>query len=1260
MTITTKTFRNIIVILLLSIPIAAASVYTFKTLNARVGLNSSQINCIMKDSRGFVWFGTPAGLYRYDGYTFKNFQCNSLDGSSLPDSYICNIQEAIDGNIWIKTASGLCLYNPQTESFGRELKQALAQMGIKEIPQIIYIDSQKNVWAYVHGRGVMGYNTQQQLLYEYNYTEDSKGIPDGEICSISECRDGALVVYDNGRIVCLNIANQQSKAWVTSEIAQQGLRKSNSLKAFADKNDIIWLYGQGTLMAFNKKTNTWDTTIGDKLGLTGVAIDRSVTSMAGDRKGNIWIGTDRSGLLRMDADTHEIEAVTPQSANSNIYGGEDHTMAIQSVYVDDSDLLWVGTEKAGVAYYGKDIYKFGSAFYGDITAMVEDQSGKIWYGTSNKGLKDYEGPLASQKVSALATTPDGSLWVGSRQNGLTRIKNGEAKIFSTARDSGRTIIDDHINALCADRSGSLWIATTGGLQVYNPRMNTFSTYTKENGKLSSNIITSLYYGHNNNLLVGTNEGLMILNLSTTEKKLFTGNSTNIKTFTNDYITNVMQDSRGLIWVGTREGVNVLDLANDSLNYITTSEGLCNNCICGITEDKNHNVWITTSNGVCRVVVQRVGKEGQFNYGLYNYDISDGLQSNEFNMGAILTKKDGNVLLGGIYGINWIKQREKGSTGVMPRVMLTQLFIGETEIQTGHEYNGTVPLPQALNESNRLVLSNDQNTFTIKFAGGNYNQSERLQFSYWLEGRDDDWRNGDALTHGVTFRNLASGKYTLHVKAINENGDVSKEERTLEIVIGRPWWFSWWMIATYVAITLSILYIVRLTTRRIKYIWQKKKTVLGELARQRNEVKVASDELRQPMARMASIIGNIAEKANSVEMKEQVNSLHSQMLQIITRLSEMQMYLDNPESKAVAVANDRLQLNDQGEVNLLASTSDELTAEIVNTRKGDLITQQYTIVIVDKNTDFLDFIKNRLGNIYNIYTYDSTEHAYNDMEVLHPNIVVAMEDMPKMTGSELCNKVKTDSRFQSTNFVLMTDGVLSSAEMADRNITVSADDYLSKPFNLLEAATRFNRLLGLAPAEGLSSVIEGEETRRLEAYNSSMTTATVDYNDIEDEETEAAMEEARKVEEKKKQEEEEKRKQEETVNRQLSLYANGETLGDYSMTDSMDRQLVINIEQYVLQNMSRGQINLEEMASAMGMGRVPFYRKVRAITNKTPAELVRDLRLKHACTLLERTNINLSELAINVGFVTAENFINIFKEKYGMSPLEYRLVHRKQF
>ena len=545
-----KKFR-ILTLLLLALPLMAGAVYLFKTLNARNGLTSSQINCILKDSRGYVWFGTPAGLYRYDGYVFKNFQCDSQDGSSLPDSYIYSIQEALDGTLWVKTAAGYCIYYPQSESFVREMKQAFSRMGIETVPDIIYIDKHKNIWGYIPSKGVVSYNMQQQLLYEFGYTNDAHGIPQGKICSISECRDGALIVYDDGRIACCDVMRQQHTVWVTNEIAQKKLRKSSSLKAFADQMDNIWLYGQGTLFVYKKNANVWDTTIGDKLGLTGIGVDNTVNGMGGDRNGNIWIGTDRAGLIRMNVNTYEMEAAETRSMTS----GETNTntLRVQSIYVDDTDLLWVGTEKSGVAYYGNNIYRFYSTPMNDITAIAEDENSNIYYGTSNEGIIGYNGVLASKKVTALECTKDGSLWVGSKQNGLTRIKNGETTIYSAAKDSLTTLIDDHINSLCTDHVGNLWIATNGGLQVYNPKMNTFSSYTKENGKLNTNNITTLFYARDNNLLVGTSEGLSILNLSTTKITNLTGNATNLKTFTNNYITQVYEDSRGLIWVGTREG-----------------------------------------------------------------------------------------------------------------------------------------------------------------------------------------------------------------------------------------------------------------------------------------------------------------------------------------------------------------------------------------------------------------------------------------------------------------------------------------------------------------------------------------------------------------------------------------------------------------------------------------------------------------------------------------------------------------------------------
>ena len=1015
---------------------------------------------------------------------------------------------------------------------------------------------------------------------------------------------------------------------------------------------------------YNKSGESWDGSIGERLGLTNIGVDRNINSMAGDRNGNIWIGSDQLGLLKMDVNTHEMENVVPRNINDNQWV-KDH-VGIQSVYVDDTNLLWVGTEKSGVAYSGDYIYRFGSNLIGDITAMAQDANGKIWYGTSDKGIIDYSGPLASLKVSCMETTPDGSLWVGSKRNGLTRIKGGSSTIFSLAKDSTSTLIDDHINDLCVDKIGNLWIATNGGLQVYNPRMNSFSSYTRENGKMNTNNVTCLFYtksNKENNLFVGTAEGLVILNLSNTEKKVITGNSNNLESFTNNYITQVYQDSRGLIWVGTREGLNILNQDADDLDYLTEKQGLCNNNVCGIAEDKNHNIWVTTSRGVSRIVVQRNHEDGTNNYGMYNYDTSDGLQSNEFNHGSILTRDDGNVLLGGLYGVNWVFQKGNDDNEALPRVMLTQLFIGEEEILTGHEYDNRVILPQALNETNKINLGHEQNTFTIKFAAGNYNQSERLQFMYWMEGKDEDWRNGNALTHGVTFKELKSGKYTLHVKAISAEGAVSNQERVLEINIERHWLLSWWMIVAYVIITLVILYFWRIGLKQIKAIKQRKNAVINELKNQREEIKAASDDLRQPMARMTSIIGNLAEKETSLEEKEQLNALHSQMLQIITRVADMQMNLENPVEKARNTVQDRLELNGKGEIEL-PEIGDTLTAESTRSRAAlDSPTAKFTVVMIDDNEDFLKFAATKLKYVYDFHIYNDIEKAADDLEEMKCDIVVCKQEMAPLTGSDLCNQLKTNIVTQKMKFVLMTDGVLTPQDMRSKNITLSADDYLAKPFNMQEACMRFNKVLGLGAINVNNDLIEGAETRMLEDRNTSMTTATesMGLEDIKpDSEVEVTADDPMNI-------------VDTTVVKKNQLARKGsnlpegilpeneqseESTSDYSMLDEMDQQLLKNIEQYVMQNMSRGQISLEEMASAMGMGRVPFFHRVRSLTNKTPAEVVRDMRLKHACILLKRTNINMSELATNIGFLTAENFITIFKEKFGMTPLEYRLKHRK--
>ena len=358
------------------------------------------------------------------------------------------------------------------------------------------------------------------------------------------------------------------------------------------------------------------------------------------------------------------------------------------------------------------------------------------------------------------------------------------------------------------------------------------------------------------------------------------------------------------------------------------------------------------------------------------------------------------------------------------------------------------------------------------------------------------------------------------------------------------------------------------------------------------------------------------------------------------------------------------MNNKGEIELPEIASEVLTTESTQSRAAiDSPTARFTVIMIDDNEEFLEFAAARLKYIYNFHVYNDIEKAAEDLEQMKCDLVVCKQEMFGMTGSDLCNQLKTNYVTQNMKFILMTDTVLTPQDMRSKNITLSADDYLAKPFNMQEATMRFNKVLGLGAVQIDSDLIEGAETRRLEGRSSSMTTAseTMDAGEIDT----TALAEIGADDPMSKVDTavvKNPRSQTMTSNLPEGIKASDDDEegggNDYSMVDAMDRQLLKNIEQYVLQNMSRGQISLEEMANAMGMGRVPFFHRVRSLTNKTPAELVRDMRLKHACILLKRTNINMSELASNIGFMTAENFINIFKEKFGMTPLEYRLQHRK--
>ena len=190
--------------MLCSRTVLRAQEYWFKNIGLAEGLSASQVNTICKDSRGFVWIGTSAGLNLFDGFYIRQFQSNYLSASSLTDNYITSIQEGYDGNLWIRTSGGYVILDPSTQRFDRSIAQRLSVIDANLNPDLIFFDHWKNVWVYVKDQALYYYKSKQQLVYTLRFGDDHQGMRKGTISDIYEVTDGVLVAYTNGLVCCVS------------------------------------------------------------------------------------------------------------------------------------------------------------------------------------------------------------------------------------------------------------------------------------------------------------------------------------------------------------------------------------------------------------------------------------------------------------------------------------------------------------------------------------------------------------------------------------------------------------------------------------------------------------------------------------------------------------------------------------------------------------------------------------------------------------------------------------------------------------------------------------------------------------------------------------------------------------------------------------------------------------------------------------------------------------------------------------------------
>ena len=788
----------------------------FRRLDTPDGLSSSQINCIFKDSRGFVWIGTPYGLNRYDGYRVKTFYSNKRDTTTMRDNYTDKIYEDGEGKLWMRQGMNYCVYDPKTESFERNASRVLSKMGLNCAVEWLYIDSKKNIWVkdfqeaiYCHHPGKKGGRTTKIKL-GYGDKEFNPGYG---ISTVAELDDKLIVATNSGELVCMN-GERGEVEWVDKWMHDNIGIENQEYRIYVDKDGNIWCQVLDTTTAYIKKEKKWHGSLSEffaSRGIEGVPSPLMVWNLLIDKKNRLWLVCDHEALVVVDLNSKQWKQFKNNKYDETTLS--DNTL--RNIYQFDDGTIWIGSYKNGVNQYVSGLSSLKTVELGDINTVCEDKSGNYWLGTNDAGIlvynpkteevvnhftKDNSG-LAGNIVVGSWAASDGTIWFGSYNGGLTHClpvagNPSQATIVNyQATGDGKGLANNSVWALTEDKWGRIWFSTLGGgLQMYDLKTHKFTTWDTKNTKIQGDYLTSVGWNKKGWLMVGTGYFYSLVNpVSNKLINQVIPDDPNIPT-TVGATNYVIEDSRGLIWHGSNVGIIVYDPKTKFQKLIDMTDGLFGSGINSLVEDKTHAVWAVTDHGISQINPHQQD-DGTWQFNIRSFNSRDGLQKATYNQRSTWLTRDGKVLVGGQGGLDIINPAMLEDEKSKERPVFSGLQIFDRNVEVGKAFDGRVILDEALDDCRELNLRfNDQ--FTIQLSTNEVNIKNLKRFAYKLEGFNDNWVKTSEQNPNITFNSLRAGSYTLCVRILKDDGSLGEEESRLDITIRPPFWRTRWMILLY--------------------------------------------------------------------------------------------------------------------------------------------------------------------------------------------------------------------------------------------------------------------------------------------------------------------------------------------------------------------------------------------------------------------------------------------------------------------------------
>lgn len=798
----------------------------FTSMPSNYALSGSSLNCIMQDSRGFLWFGTDDGLNRYDGYTFTVYRRDPANPRSLSFNEVTAMDEDRFGILWIGTnGGGLNAFDRNTETFTPYQHHPQSPTSLSDnTVKTIYEDRAGTLWIGTSA-GLNMFDRATQQFTRYLPDPDQPSLSDIQcIYAILEDESGMLWIGTGAGVRLFNRATRRFDTPPEASNLLQEIGDRGVFKIYADREQMLWFGTENGLYAYNRHNRSIRRYANDPANPNSISCNL-ISSIYEDQVGMLWIATVCGGMNILDRTTG---VFTRYQSEDNSFGSL-HSSFVLSIYEDRSGIVWIGTYGAGLytvnrqqqrfAHYQRDSNRANTLSHDSVFALYEDHAGIVWIGTYGGGLNRFDrqsglftqyqtnpanpASLSSNLVWSIYEDRAHTLWIGTESGGLNRFdrKTGQFIGYRHNPADPWSLGGTSVSSIYEDHDGVLWIGLLdGGLNKFMRETEQFVRYVpnpNNPGSLSSETVSTLFEDREGTLWVGTyGGGLDQFDRATGQFRHYRNTSESVNTLSNNWVWTIHEDRAGMLWIGTSGGLNKFDRAAKTFTHYRQKDGLPDDIIYGIAEDQQGNLWLSTNNGLSKFDPRAVT--------FRNYDERDGLPSRNFSPSACYQSPRGEIFLGSLKGFLVFSPDEIVPNRHIPPVVLTDFQLFNQSVQAGKAYRTPAdkkhgkfvqktlssPLTTSIAETTDVKLSYKDEVFAFEFAALDFVAPEKNQYAYMMDGFDQEWIYSGTRRFAA-YTNLPAGKYVFRVKASNSDGVWNEQGVAVNIRITPPFWSTLW-------------------------------------------------------------------------------------------------------------------------------------------------------------------------------------------------------------------------------------------------------------------------------------------------------------------------------------------------------------------------------------------------------------------------------------------------------------------------------------